>query len=348
MTYPNLYILLVAPPGVGKSEAIRRTEMFWWATKQLKIAPTAVTKAALVDRLAEAKRRVILPDNTMMEYHSLQVPVGELGVMIHAHDLEFLSVLNDIYDAPAKFRESRRHAKTEIDITNPQFNILAGTQPGFMASLLPEEAWTMGFTSRFVMVYCGEAVDIDLFGTSAESEELKLELTKDLGNMTKLYGPVTFTEEAKVELQAWARTGLEPIPLHSKLQHYNSRRLRTMLKLCTIAAASQGELCVDSTALGRAKNWLLYAESLMPSIFREMLGKSDSQTIQEMHFFMWQVWVKDKKPLHESRLINFLQTKVPADKIDRIMQIAERSGIIERSAGTQLYTPRPTHKHGME
>ena len=98
----------------------------------------------------------------------------------------------------------------------------------------------------------------------------------------------------------------------------------------------------------RALGWLLHAEKLMPDIFRHMVGKSDSQTIQELHFFLFREYAKNKKPLHESVIFHFLSQHAPSDKIPKIIEIAERSNIIVRVAGSPFYTPKPKNEHGVE
>jgi hypothetical protein len=106
-------------------------------------------------------------------------------------------------------------------------------------------------------------------------------------------------------------------------------------------------LVVTLPALNRARDWLLHAEQLMPDVFREMVQRSDSQLIQELHYFLWKLWLKEKKPIHESRLIHFLQTRVPSEKVLRVLEIAARSSIIKLVADKQ-WIPRPTHEHGLE
>lgn len=122
-----------------------------------------------------------------------------------------------------------------------------------------------------------------------------------------------------------------------------------MLKLSIVAAVCrQGIPTIEVCDVQRAQDWLFAAESFMPDIFRDMVQKSDSQVIQELHFFLWKLWVKDKTPLHESRLIHFLSTRVPSEKIMRVIEIAERSKVISRAAGTVAYVPLPSHLHGVE
>ena len=331
--------------------AINPVEELWVAADCFHISPNNVTKAALVDSLEKAGTKKPLNNGAnLLEYHSLLVPCGELGVLVPAHDLEFFSVLNFVFDNPRRYREERRTMSRVVDIPCPQLTILAGTQPGFLASLLPEEAWTMGFTSRLIMVYSCTGPKIRLFGPKKEKrEELFKSLAKGLANMGERYGELSWDEEAEHAIEDWAYSGCEPVPEHSKLAHYIPRRILHTLKLCAISAMSRGStMRVTLQDVTRAKDWLLGVEQVMPDIFREMSGKSDLLVLQELHFFMWQAYAKNKKPLHEGMLIHFLTGKVPSEKIQRIIDIAEKSNMMIRHVGTKTYTPTPKNTHGQE
>lgn len=349
--YPNLFVLLVSPPGIGKSQAIKHTSKFWYDAKKFKIAPSNATKASLVDCISRADGKRLVGGN-LIEYHSLLAASSEFGVMVPAHDLEFLSVLSDIYDNPANYSEERRSlGNKQIDIVQPQFTFIAGTQPAYMASMIPEEAWGQGFCARTIMVYAASAPKVPLFSKekSDPREALRLRIIRQLVKISELFGAATISEDAQTLLQAWHDDDCPPIPQHSKLSNYSTRRILHVLKLSIVAAVCrQGIPTIEVCDVQRAQDWLFAAESFMPDIFRDMVQKSDSQVIQELHFFLWKLWVKDKTPLHESRLIHFLSTRVPSEKIMRVIEIAERSKVISRAAGTVAYVPLPSHLHGVE
>lgn len=351
--YPNLYTLLVAPPAVGKSVAIAPTEFFWHFSKKLKVAPKSVTRASLVDELADAKHAIPVNNGAgLVEYASLQVAAGELGVLIPAHDLDFLSVLNHIYDNPPIHSEKRRTHKINHQIINPQLNILAGTQPAYLANLLPEQAWGMGFMSRQIMIYSGTPIRVSLFPeVNVKNNNLRIALLSDMIQMTGLIGNMIWEIETALELQRWYNEGMPPTPEHSKLVHYNGRRILHIGKLCMISSLSRGnDLRITLPDLNRARDWLLEAEVHMPDIFREMAGRSDAQVIHELHFFMFALWSKSgQKPIHESAIYNFLQTQLPSERISRVLETAQRANIIARVAGTtDQYIPRPRNEHGLE
>lgn len=347
--FPTLYTLLVGKPGTGKSQAIRPVSSLWYATKELHIASHSVTKASLTDELHDAKRIIVPSDGTLIEYHSLQIAASEFGVLVPAHDLDFLNFLNDIYDNNNNYRESRRTQSRKIDAVNPQINILAGTQPAYLAALLPEEAWGMGFMTRMIMVYSAERFNVRLFDKRTSNKESFGGLLDDLKILLKAHGEADWERDAMDAIQAWADAGFPPEPEHSRLESYNSRRILHIMRLCLISAASGGHpLLITLPDFQRALGWLIQAEQTMPDIFKEMVQKSDAQVIQELHMFVWGIWARDKKPVHEARLIHFLQTKVTSDKIDRILSVAVRSNILDHDPNNHSYRPRPKNEHGME
>jgi hypothetical protein len=338
--YPNLYILLVAPPGIGKTQAIERAGFFWRETTGLHVAPDSVTRASLLDTLAAATTKDILPNGDFQMYHALNVAAGEFGVLCPAHDLEFLNTLNDLYDARKTFSEARRHRGEKIlTIDYPMLHILAGTQPMYLSALLPEAAWGMGFTARVLMIYSAEIIKTDPFEALTKgSADLKKDLVLDLESISKLWGAFEWTDEAKALLKAWHAQDLAPIPTHSRLQNYNTRRLLHVLKLCMVSSLSRhSALCIELPDVQRAQSWLLEAENKMPDIFREMAGQSDKAVIDDLYDVLWRLFIGNKKPIHESVIIRFLSGKVPSEKVMRVLQIALSSNVIEKVPNMDNY-----------
>ena len=123
--FANLYVMLVAPPGVGKSQAINPAEQILKATKKYHIAPNSVTAASFIDALVKAHRTVLLPDNKILQYHHIFVFAAELGVFLNTHDLNFLSIINELFDHKDSYREERRHSlKEPIEFPRPMTTLL--------------------------------------------------------------------------------------------------------------------------------------------------------------------------------------------------------------------------------
>lgn len=345
--YPNLYVLQIAGPACGKTQGIEVAEDLVRATRKLHVAAHGTSKAALLDQLEAASRKIpIMGGAALLEYHSLFVVSPEFGVLIPEHDMAFLSVLNDIFDNRATFKDVKRTTKS-VDIAFPQLNILAATQPGYLANLLPETAWSMGFMSRIIMIYASKGPKVDFFGKTDRKPLSPLQ--DSLNAMIRPVGEISLTSEAMEIAWEWMDSGQPPIPSHSKLVYYNGRRNIFFAKLMIISAVSrQEELQILPSDVIRAREWLLQAEHFMPDVFREMVQKNDSLLILELHTFLTTLYAKERKPIHESRLIEFLYQRMPHDKVMMLIDIARRSTIIEEIPGTKTYKPRPRHNHGVE
>lgn len=333
--YANMYILLVAPPGVGKTVAIRPVVDLWRKTKKLKVAPDDITKAAFIDHITKSGQNHALSPTELLTYHSLQVGADELGVLMPAHDLSFMSTLNALYDNRDSFTESRRGRDGDLIIENPQVSMLAGTQPDFLAGLLPPEAWGMGFMSRMIMVYAGRSPKPKLFGKRIRADTTAL--SEDLKTVCELNGEMEFTPGAEETLVSWYETGMLPEPEHTKLKHYVPRRILNILKLCIISAAARNnKMQIEDIDVIRARDWLLEVEALMPDVFKDMGGHADGETIKDMHSWMWQVWTHSnledpnkRKPIHISRLTTYLLAKTPQYNVENIIKLCKTAKIIE-------------------
>lgn len=340
--YPNLYVMLVGPPGVGKTQASDEIRRMIESNEQLHVAPSSVTKASLVDCLNGARRDIIIPLQGNLSYNALTVVSNELGTFLPSYESEFMSVLTDIYDNKT-YSETRRTSKISIKIDDPMLNLLAPTTPSYLNGLLPEGAWDQGFLSRTILVYSGAAEHTELFGEFAWDEAKEKALKHDLHHIARLQGKFTFEQDVVEALEAWHKAGGPPAPSHPKLAHYNTRRTAHLLKLCMIASAADNDgLVITLDHYVEALDWLIRAESTIPDIFKSMKTGGDARIIEEAWHFLYELWLKKKEPIAESRLYNFLQERTPAHNVMRITEVMEKAGLIEKKfVGAQLgFEPR--------
>lgn len=334
--YPNNYIVLVGPAGVGKSLA---TNIVYDLLNEIRspenpfhLAPTSLTKASLIDALNDAERRIVRPmDNPAVHaFNSLTVVPNEFSVFLPSWEADFMSTLTDIWDCK-HYSETRRTNKLSISIPRIQLNIFSATTPAQLTNLLPEGAWEQGFMSRVLLIYSGEQAQTDLFNEFEFETKLYKDLIHDLEVINKLWGERVFTEDAKETIRAWAKTGGEPIPDHPKLIGYTARRAAHLLKLCTIAsAASSDEPFITVDHVAEALDWLIEAESFMPDIFKSMKVGADARAIDETYHFAIRAYMKDQSPVLEHRIVHFLQERVPAQSVVRIIEVMERSQLLKR------------------
>lgn len=351
LAYPNLFTVLIGPPSVGKTVALDPAKQLLRASKAVIMAPDDMTKAALVDTLAESHRKIARGgDLPPLEYSPLCVMVSEFGTLVNAHDLEFFSTLNDLFDNKSEHKSRRRghNSGKTISIVAPQLNILAATQPGFLSDLLPESAWHMGFTARLFLIYSDGGPKVDIFAEMRDNTFLEDELVKGLVSISKCVGEWRPSEGAKRAFRKWISNGMPPVPDHPRLAHYTGRRDLYMCKLSMIAAASrnEGDMLITEQDFERALSWLLGAEQLMPDVFRDMHLKSDGVVMGECHRFVSDLWIKSgksietRKPIHRTEIMNFLAMRGPADKALRVLECMTAAGWLAQMPDSLLFVPR--------
>lgn len=372
-TFANLYTLLTAGPGIGKQciddvgDLMKATLEAGSRAKAFRIAPDNMTKASLVDRISRSKNmRQPAGASDLYVYNSLFIATEEFQVLLPSYDVEYIATLNRLFNNPSFYEEERRTGTVkELLIENPQLNILGGVQPSYFTATFPEEAWTTGFARRIIMVHATEAPMVTLFENAEKDPELRLRLIAQLEQMSALWGQMGWRLEARDVLVSWATRRLqggEPFPEHSKLVHYTNSRLMFVVKLAMVAAVSRsGGLLIEAEDVGRAIAWLVEAEAKMPDVFREMLGKSDSAVIDELHYSITRLYMmKHRKPVHSEFIYEFLRQRTPSEKVNNIFVLAIRSGIISNPDQAecsrlkltwpqeQLWVPKGRHERGVD
>lgn len=324
--YPNLYVLLIAPPGVGKSVPLSKAEMMLRAIPTLKVAPSSLTTASLIDSVNAAHNRYLPPPGPM-EYNSLQVVSSELGVFLPAYDAAFMNTLTKLYDGEF-YEERRRTGKTNhVRIESPQLSILGGSTPSYLNSFLPDGAWDQGFTSRTILVYHGQASTPVLFGEEIKgNEQIWADLVHDLTAIANLGGQMVWEKEAQNAIQRWIDDGYKPKPTHAKLNHYLPRRPIHLIKLSMIAAvADSNTLTVRKDHFYNALSWLLEVEALIPEIFNSVGVTDESHAVNDLIYRVQQQFEKTKRGVSESFLYKFLQDRIPSYAIPKVIEVMVKS-----------------------
>lgn len=335
-TYPNLYVVFIAPAAVGKTAVTERVRRFWLELKGQHVASTSVTKAYLMDELLAAECTGVLSPPVdgkgTYQFNSLKILANELGVLIPGYDSDFMNVLTDLWDGHV-YSEGRRGTKKVFMIERPQLNLLAATTPSYLNDVMPPGAWAQGFISRVILVYSGEKILAPLFDFVAQDMNLHRDLISDLQVIGKTYGKMTFAPDAADALTRWHMRGGAPAPDHPRLvEGYNGRRTRQMLKLCMVASIADGDTMeVTLDHYSQALNWLTEVEAYMPDIFKAISSGGDNRVMEETWHYAIQISLKSPgKPIPEGKLVLFLQQRVPAHNVMRVLEVMVKAQMLRQ------------------
>lgn len=290
--YPNLYSMLVAPPGVGKdiviawaAEVLNELQAFVgpqnriWASAGTSISPKGIYDAlGSSDHCEQAFRWA----NKPYQFRSLTFLIGEMSTIMPDYDQRLIGILNDLYNC-APFASDRIRGQ-EIHIPNPHITMLIGNQPATLFETLPEKAFHMGFTSRLCIWQSSAKARRRLFNVSDQEEpdpELRTKLLGALHDVTLMAGSFRLTPEAGEWLNDFAENEPYPVP-GSRWVDYNPRRILHVQKFAMICSASErGDRQLQVSHCERALEFMRSYEKDLPHLFDGVVSSEGFSSIYE-------------------------------------------------------------------
>lgn len=237
--FPNLYTVLVGPPGVRKGTAIKYGTGLMSQVKGATMAPDAVTKEQLCKEMEQAQAQENI-DGEILSHSSLFVVAPELVVFIKENDHERLGYLCQLYDGLDRFEYK---TKTSINayVVNPGLWILGATTPNWIEIAMKQLGTGGGMTSRIVFVYAANkgkhipATQMKPFDTVLRSK-----LIADLNEIKQMSGKFSITQEADTFFAKWYMGVYKDTKLEdSRLASYWQRLPSMVIKVAMIVSASK-------------------------------------------------------------------------------------------------------------
>lgn len=241
--FPNVWVILLAPPGRGhKTSTINAAlNCLYQACPEVRILADKLTPESLVKALSEPstatdKIRIGPRDATGI------IKAPELSVFFgkQQYNQGLVSLITDLYD----FREEwavETIMRGRNTLKNICISILGGSTPDWLQKMLPEDAFTGGFMSRFVLV----EMPPTYFKRKAFPEKVKTsikweDLVSDLRQMQGLHGEMAWTRECAAYYQEYYEN-LRPSGDIQK-DAYQEREAEQILRLSMLLALSESRM----------------------------------------------------------------------------------------------------------
>jgi hypothetical protein len=221
------------------------------------------------------------PQDGKIKFHCAVTAFSEeLSVFLGQGDIAYLSNLTDWYDSKDDW-EYETISRGKDSLQGLCLNLMGGTAPDWIQSMIPHEALGGGFTSRIIFIV-EEAKKklVPEYTISPEEEALAEVLQRDLERISQLAGEMKFDEEGKALYINWyieqdtALSAGRPVISDPRFAGYCERRATHIQKLMMICSASRGDdLTITAADYHKALALLTEAEMNMPKTFGG-LGKS--------------------------------------------------------------------------
>lgn len=335
LTYPNMFFQLIGGPGTGKSQLINAVRRVLIPATKMSLIPASITRAGLEDYMQENLQSRKSPDGSPLFSNECIGLSEEMQGILPEHDISHLTLYNLLYDCPTIHKAVTR-TNGEVKLESPYCSILTGAQPAFLATMLPEQAWGMGFMSRSILVFSAAAPRRSAFEFREVDMKLLADLIHDMGQIHKLVGYMEWSKGAKdMYDEWWVRHGGIPIPSAKRLaMGYNSRRELHFFKLAMIHSLARSDsLVVELEDAAAAVETLLHFESQMSHIFTEMSQTGSMIAIQDVLDSV-KVKAAEDKDMDEADLINILMQRFPSTQVHATIENLLNSNAIQISKNT--------------
>lgn len=154
--FPNIYIMLVAGPGVGKSSAIQPAVRMLNDVKlygqSVQVLPSQITEAKLIEMLSKGKQTFEC-NGTIKEQTPYFYYASEASASMKDIFGGFTAILTELYDCNDKFeRGTKGDGPKPVTVIKPCVNVLAGSTFDYLHKLIGDGNIMGGFASRVVYI----------------------------------------------------------------------------------------------------------------------------------------------------------------------------------------------------
>jgi len=240
LVYPNMYIVLVGPPGCRKNSAMNIAINLAFNLEDVRFSADATTREALIKAIAESIATIELDNKEPYVHSSLTIISPELSVFLGTKNTDLLSLLTTFYDNHNKWIYRTKGQGTDT-IYGEWLNMLGGTTPEWLVGSVPMNAIGGGFTSRVIFVVeDGPRHRKAIPRLSAHEEKLRVDLAADLETISMMKGEMTFSDEGERWFVNWYEKSPHKSSSDMRFVGYFDRRHIHLLKAAMLISASFG------------------------------------------------------------------------------------------------------------
>jgi len=267
-TYPNMYVILVSLPGVGKKSTSMRIgrQLVEEAETNAKITFDAITREALIGELENSYCIHEISETKKYGSSPLTAIASELVILLSGGG-PMVEFLTDVYDSDKQWRYKTKNMGENI-IHNPCLNIISGVTTDNFCSRIIKDAVSGGFISRSIIVYDNEVKVSSPFTMPGhgqlESRERVIERFRQIAG---LFGEMTFTPSAKKLFEEWYIKEFNELHRRSTNMEFQSRKHIHVVKCAMLLAVSEMKLVIDDLELTASIELLRRVESNMKFVY---------------------------------------------------------------------------------
>lgn len=352
--YPNQYIVLVSPPGIGKGTAV---QFAWSLVRQTQglsqlanIISDRVTSPRIIQRIADGwNTPPVMVGQQMVvgqKDHSCTIYSTELSVLIGASD-QMLDFLCEGWDRNEYDYDTKNSGSAFIkDMCT---SLIGCTVPDFIRNIDRNRNMSIkgGFTSRCLFIYedtpARSLLHPQPIDHNQSSKKMLSMLRDDLLHISQLPGgEFIYTTGAQAVFDKFMISTKATMKEDSEaVQHFKSRVRAHIFKLAMIQAVSRHDkLVIEECDMANSVNQIRKALETLEYVFR---GSGDSDLALATGYV--QMYVEKVGAASKKDILKNLYRHMDSDTLDRVLLVlTEIEYFVTDSVGkTLLYKRNPSN-----
>lgn len=290
--YPNLYTVLVAPPGIANKSSTNDLGMrLLKEIPGIHQGPTTLTWQSLYDAFNEVGHEFEVSPTEVRTQHPLYINSSELGITLKMADTDMVDQLVHMWDGYELKKRTRMDG--ELIIPTPSLNLIACTTPSWIAENVPQYLIGGGLTSRILFVYGEKKTRYIAYPQRVIPPDYALrqaKLKRDLERISHIVGGFTLTEDAYKWGETWYEHFHEveaPKLDKTLVGGYIARKQTLVHKIAMVLSVSQSDnLVITREILERAEKLISQLEEHMPMVYNKIGMSHDAQASHQILSFL--------------------------------------------------------------
>lgn len=330
--YPNLYLLVVAPPGERKGLPPTIAKKFLEKI-QIPVAVDSSSKRALTEELAEtAKTESFLWEGKPRSMATLAVISKEMSSLLAVDPKGIIEVLTDLFDSHDVWKY-KTSGKGEDFLYNVCVSCFVATTPTWFMNNLPVEAIGGGYTSRHIIISGGERYKL-IPWPNAPDEELEKRLISDLLHINSLVGQFRIDPVAEQIFTDWYNKTPARIKAmkDERILGFLNRMHVIVLKVAMALHVSYSDdLIINPDDMGRAMDSV---DASIPMASYALGGHGRSKLGPDVERVTRQIRMMGKTTLKQLLIMN--RTDLSLTELKEVLATIEAMGKIRQLHDTEL------------
>jgi hypothetical protein len=351
--YPNQYIVLVGPPGVGKGTAIHPAHAFIkeYKPELSNYLSDRITAPKIIEKLANGfQTQSVIGGAIVISKESTAVLfASELSTFLGSSDW-MTSFLCDTWDRNEFEYDTKNKGSNYIK--DMCVSLIGACVPDFIRKINGKqsnasEAINGGFTARTIFVFANgkskklpwpialENIKSVAANGAKTGKETIAELRADLEQIARVKGEFTFSQDAVTIFQQWYNAQQSEDHDSDVVRHFKSRQDVHIFKVAMCLAAAQGDnLKIDAWCMNTAISLVKGVLDTLDTTFRGVGESTLSEATAKI-----QTDLERKGLATRKELVRDNHRHATVEDIERITRTLEMCGIIKTFSqnNTQFY-----------